>query len=313
MANDTVVLLYYIYYAIMKNKRGTAICLVYIICMPSSTLPVIFDYLDYVKYLRDYYESRHKIDRWFSYRYIQSRTGIDPGYLFKVFQGKKTLPQKKIALLTKVLGLTKREKDYFNLLVLYGNAKSNDAIRQYFEKMLLYSEMTTRKVGLKEYEYYNKWYHAALRQILSYCPFNGDYKALARMTVPAITPEEARKGVETLCNLGFVQEQPDGSFRVLDRFLSTGDKWHSIAVRRFQQDTIMLAHKALDTVDKELRDISTVTVTLSAEGFVEARERIRQFRRDMLELVNRQDQPTGAYHVNIQMIPISRQWEGQKP
>src|SRR5208337_4518302 len=101
MANDTVVLLYYIYYAIMKNKRGTAICLVYIICMPSPTLPVIFDYLDYVKYLRDYYESRHKIDRWFSYRYIQSRTGIDPGYLFKVFQGKKTLPQKKIALLTK--------------------------------------------------------------------------------------------------------------------------------------------------------------------------------------------------------------------
>jgi uncharacterized protein (TIGR02147 family) len=280
--------------------------------MPSPNLPIIFDYLDYVKFLREYYEYRHKIDRWFSYRYIQSRTGIDPGYLFKVFQGKKSLPQKKIPLLTKVLGLTKREKEYFMLLVLYGKAKSNDEIRRYFEKMLLYGEVVARKVALKEYEYYKKWYHAALRQILSYYPFHGDYKALALMTVPAITPEEAQKGVEVLCDLGFIQKQPDGSYRVLDRFLSTGYDWHSIAIRQFQQDTIMLAHKAIDTVDKDLRDISTVTVTLSAEGFSEARERIRQFRRDMLELVNTHDQPTGAYHVNIQMIPIGRSLEGPK-
>jgi uncharacterized protein (TIGR02147 family) len=74
----------------------------------------------------------------------------------------------------------------------------------------------------------------------------------------------------------------------------------------------MLAHKALDAVDKDLRDISTVTVTLSAEGFGEARERIRQFRRDMLELVNREDSQSGSYHVNIQMIPIGRRWEGPK-
>jgi hypothetical protein len=53
-------------------------------------------------------------------------------------------------------------------------------------------------------------------------------------------------------------------------------------------------------------------VTLSAEGFSEARERIRQFRRDMLELVNREDSPLGSYHVNIQMIPIGRRWEGPK-
>jgi uncharacterized protein (TIGR02147 family) len=280
--------------------------------MQSSGLPNLFDYFDFVKYLRDYYEARHEIDRWFSYRYIQGKTGIDPGYLFKIFQGKKTLPQKNVASFAKLLNLTKREKEYFNLLVLYSKAKSNDEIRQYFEKMLLFGEVVARKVALKEYEYYTKWHYAALRQVLSYYPFNGDYKALARMTVPEITPAEAQKGVEVLCNLGFVRKEPDGSYKVLDRFLSTGDDWHSIAVRRFQQDTIMLAHKALDDVDKDLRDISTVTVTLSAEGFSEARERIRQFRRDMLELVNREDSPSGSYHVNIQMIPIGRLWEGPK-
>ena len=72
----------------------------------------------------------------------------------------------------------------------------------------------------------------------------------------------------------------------------------------------MLAHQALDTIHKDLRDISTVTVTLSEEGFNEAKERIKQFRRDMLDLANRQEQATGAYHINVQAIPIGKNWKG---
>jgi uncharacterized protein (TIGR02147 family) len=98
---------------------------------------------------------------------------------------------------------------------------------------------------------------------------------------------------------------------VTDRFLTTGEDWHAIAVRRFQQDTIMLAHRALDSVPKELRDISTVTLTLSAEGLDEARERIKQFRKELLELAGRQEKPSGAYHMNIQLVPVGRRWEGR--
>jgi uncharacterized protein (TIGR02147 family) len=272
--------------------------------MATLNLPSVFDYLDHVKYIREYYEARHSIDCWFSYRYIQSKTGIDPGYLFKVFMGKKPLPQNKTNALAALLGLTKRETEYFTLLVMYGQAKSNETIRRYFERMLTFREVFSRTVAVKEYVYYTKWYHAAIRQLLSCADFKGDYRSLARMTVPPISESEAKKAVALLCSLGFVKKSADGVFRVTDRFLTSGDGWQSIAIRRFQQDTIMLAHKALDTVDKDLRDISTATVTLSAEGFAEARERIRQFRRDMMELASRQERPSGAYHINIQMIPI---------
>jgi uncharacterized protein (TIGR02147 family) len=278
--------------------------------MTEATLPNIFNYLDCVKYLRDYYEARHAIDRWFSYRYIQNKTGIDPGYLYKVFQGSKPLPIKKVEELARILRLNKRESEYFNLLVLYSKAKSNDDIRRYFEKMLSYSEVVARKLETREYEYYTKWYYAAIRQILSYYPFRGDYAALAKMTVPGITVAEARKAVRLLVALGFITKTPGGTFQVTDRFLTTGEQWQSIAVRRFQQDTMMLARTSLDTVDKELRDVSTVTVTLSTEGFQEARERIRQLRQDILGLSNRQENANGAYHLNIQMIPIGRRWEG---
>jgi uncharacterized protein (TIGR02147 family) len=278
--------------------------------MHDGKLPVVFDYLDYVKFLRDYYRVRHSFDRWFSYRYIQSKTGIDPGYLYKVFQGKKALPQKKVPAIAEMLNFCKREKEYFALLVQYGKAKSNENIRRYFEKLLQFREIPTRTVMAGEYEYYTKWYYAALRQILSIIPFRGDYASLARMTVPAITPGEAKKGVALLCKLGLVKKLEDGAFQVADKFLSTGEGWLSIGVRRFQQETIGLAHRALDTVPRDQRDISTVTVTLSKQGFDEARKRIRRFRQDMLELVNMNGDPAGVYHVNVQMIPIGRLTEG---
>jgi len=53
-----------------------------------------------------------KIDRWFPTWYIQSKTGIDPGYLFKIFQGKKAHAPEKRGVLREAAEFTKREKEY---------------------------------------------------------------------------------------------------------------------------------------------------------------------------------------------------------
>ncbi len=279
--------------------------------MGKIVLPDIFDYLDSVKYLRDCYEARHAADRWFSYRYIQSKAGIDPGYLFKVFQGSKPLPQKKVALLAELFGLNKRETEYFKVLVLFNRATSNEAIKLYFEKLMSFKEVSLRKITPRQYEYYTKWYYVAIRQILTYYKFSGDYKELASLTVPPITQTQAKKAVVLLRKLGFIKKSTDGTYTVTDRLLTTGDKWHSVAVRQFQKDTVALAGQALDGILKDHRDISTVTVTLSEKGFLEAKERIKQFRREMLELANRQEQPKGAYHINVQLFPIAKKRKGR--
>jgi uncharacterized protein (TIGR02147 family) len=67
----------------------------------------------------------------------------------------------------------------------------------------------------------------------------------------------------------------------------------------------------LDTVQKEFRDISTVTLTLSSEGFDEAREKVAQFRQDLLNLASREVKPNSTFHMNIQLLPIGRPWEGK--
>jgi len=271
-----------------------------------KAFPNIFSYFDCAKYLRDYYTARHECEPWFSYKFIQEKTGVDPGYMVKVFQGKKNLAQKSVDSFVRMLKLSSREAEYFGLLVLFGKAKSDEEIKILFEKMLPYAEFGARKIESGAYEYYTKWYYAAVREVLGYYAFDGDYQALGKMTVPEIGVREAKRAVALLLKLGFVEKEPDGRYTLTSRFITTGEEWKSIAIRQFQKDTITLAHQALDNVPKEQRDISTVTVSLSEDGFFKAREKLKEFRREMLELARQEESADAAYHLNLQLFPIGR-------
>jgi uncharacterized protein (TIGR02147 family) len=272
--------------------------------------PNIFDYFDYSQYLREYYEYARINNPGFSYRYIQQKTGVDPGYMFKVFQGKKNLSQDAALEFIKMLKLTKVKAEYFKSMVLFAKAKNNQDAQAYFEKLLTFSKLSFRKVDKDAYEYYQKWYYAAIRQILSYYPFIDDYKELAKMTVPAITEAEAKSSVQLLLSLGFIEKSPTKKgYELTSKFLTTGEEWRSIAIRKFQQDTILLAHKALDQIPKEERDISTVSLTMSEDGLKKAKEIIAAFRSQLLELANQEENANRAYHVNIQLIPIGVEWK----
>lgn len=275
----------------------------------SEKEPNIFNYYEYNLFLRDFYEYSRAKNPGFSYRYLQQKTGVDPGYLVKVFQGKKNLSQKAIENFILVLKLNKVKAEYFKLMVLFTKAKTNEDTKIYFEKLLSYSKLSKRRVEKESYEYYQKWYYVAIRQLLSFYPFQDDYKSLAKMTLPAISETEAKGAIKLLLNLGFIKksEEKEG-FEITNKFLTTGEEWRSIAIRKFQLDTIHLAQKALDEVPKELRDISTVSCALSPDGFLKAREIIANFRTQMLELANQEECPNRAYHINIQLLPISEEW-----
>ena len=60
----------------------------------------------------------------------------------------------------------------------------------------------------------------------------------------------------------------------------------------------------LDTIPREERDISTVTVSISRENFLKAREIIKSCRKEILQLAQAENDPEKVYHVNMQMIPI---------
>jgi uncharacterized protein (TIGR02147 family) len=273
-------------------------------------MPNIFEYFDYHKYLLDYYTQKKSVDKFFSYRYMSRRLGIDAGYLVKVLQSQKNITVDAVSKFALLLKLGKKESKYFELLILFSKAKSNAEITSIFEKMLPFTEMRTTRVEADNYEFYQKWYHTAIREVIGFCGYKGDYRALAELLLPAIKPLEAKRSVELLLRLGILMKNERGVYSLTDRFITTGEEWHSIAIRTFQKETMRLAGEALDRIPKEERDISTMTVSLSRESFEEVRERLKQIRRLLFEVAQKEQHADGAYQINLQLFPVSKRVDG---
>lgn len=265
----------------------------------------LFEYFDYQQWLRDYYEYRKQRHSYFSYRYMSAKTGIDPAFLVKVLQGKVHITLKSVPRIAALCGFDTRETRYFEYLVRYGRAKKNDEIKKCFEKLLSMREQCGISVEESQYEFYQKWYHSAIRSLIGAGFFNSDYAHLARQLSPAVTPEQACSSVELLGRLGMIQKEKDGRYALAKPLITTGRKWQSSAIHQFQKECIKLAGESLDRHPKERRDISTVTIAVSHKDMDAIRELTQQYRHALLNLKTENETVDCVYQVNVQIFPLS--------
>ncbi len=268
--------------------------------------PNVFDYLNYQSFLKDFYEFRKARSSFFSYRYMGRILNLDAGFLVKVMQGKLSMPEKCILPLIKMCGFEGRAVDYFTEMVYYGRAKSAKDIKLHFERLISLRDLEPRNVEIRQYSFYQKWYHSAIHCLLLFSKFSGDFKSLAAKMSPAITVKEAKESIHLLEELGFICKQDDGRYQVQDARITTGDKWQSAAIRNYQEECLKLAGESLTRHEKELRDISTVTITLSSKNMEEVRARIKELRHALMHMRGEGDEPDSVYQVNIQVFPLTQ-------
>jgi uncharacterized protein (TIGR02147 family) len=190
------------------------------------------------------------------------------------------------------------------MLIRYNKAKTSSDIKLYFEQLMTLRDSRARPVEESQYAFYQKWYHSAIHALLSIYEFKGGFRELASLLSPAITTQQARESIQLLVKLAMIHLGKDGVYKPAETFITSGEKWHSAAIHEFQKETIKLSAEALDRHSKEIRDISTITVALSAKDLPEVRDRISQLRKSILSLEN-DNQPDTVFQINIQVIPVT--------
>jgi uncharacterized protein (TIGR02147 family) len=272
----------------------------------------IFDYFDYRLFLRDYYKQQKVKNPFFSYRYIGNRVAMDSSFLIKVLQGHLHIANEKIGTFVEVCNLKEKEAVYFETLVYFCKAKTDKERKLFFEKLFTIGKIKSRKLDERQYRFFQNWYHSAVWSLLNFYPFEGNYSNLAAMLCPEISPRESRQSISLLESLGLIQKNSDGVYRALDRNLTTGREWHSLAISQYQKEMMLRAQESLERDGKEERNISTVTMNISEKLLPEINGMIGTFRETLIQMVNKMDDAATdrVYQLNVQLFPLSRRRGG---
>jgi uncharacterized protein (TIGR02147 family) len=272
----------------------------------------IFEYLEYRDFLKDHYEYNKQKYPFFSYRYISRKTGLDASFYVKVIQKQLHITQRAIKPLADFLKLSKKETEYFECLFKFNRAKNIETSKIYFEKLLEMREPKIHTLDSAKYEFFNKWYYIAIKELLNYYKFKGDYKELATKLNPAISVSEAKHAIELLEKLDLIKRDEKGYYRLTEQFITTGESWNSIAIENFQKQVIALAGESISRIPKKHRETSTITVSISKKCFESIKERLKEFRKELLEMARQDENPEAVYHINFQIFPLTAICEEEK-
>ncbi|MBW8888892.1 MAG: TIGR02147 family protein [Fibrobacteres bacterium] len=266
----------------------------------------IYAYTDYRQFLSDFYREKKAANRHFSHRHVAAKVGIkSTGHFSLILQGKANISPELSLRLGEFMKLRKREAEYFESMVAYGQAKSDAARRKAWERLVSHKECRVDIVEPDRFEYYEKWYYSAVLRMLDIYPFSGDHAKLARMLDPPITPAEAKKAISLLARLDFIRPRPDGRFETTARTLSTGYAARSPHITAFLKQSADLALRAIEAFPRPERNISSVHFSVSEETFRKIEQEARDFRRKVMAMAEADTAPTRAYQFSTQIFPLS--------
>jgi uncharacterized protein (TIGR02147 family) len=266
----------------------------------------VFEYGDYRAYLGELYRARKAVDPRFSFRHLSRLAGFSsPNFVKLVIDGKRNLSPAGALRLASGLRLGVEEAAFFRGLVGLNQAGTAEEKRFHAEQLVASRRYRrARPLGPAQYAYYARWYHVAIRELVDTVGFREDPERVARALVPAISAGEARRALARLRALGLVRRER-GRLVQADAILTTGDEVAAAAVGEFHREMLRIAAEAIDRFPAAERDLSALTMSLSAEGASRMKALVRRFRKEVLEIARGDRGQTRVYQLGFQLFPLS--------
>lgn len=265
-----------------------------------------FKYLDYREYLRDHYNENKSSHRYFSFRYIARKTGLDASFYVKVINKQKHIANSAIPTMINFLKLSKREGAYFSTLVHFNKSKTTDQESFYLQKLLLLRKPAATVLENDLYEYFASWWNVAIREELNIIDFTDNFADLAGRLHPPVSLQQVKRSISLLEKLGLIQKDSQGRWKPTHNFLTNNGVDNAKAIRSYQKSGLKLAATAIDSIPREERDISTLTISASSECLEIIRERLTEIRREIIETVRKEKDVEEVYQLNFQIFPLTK-------
>lgn len=271
----------------------------------------IFEYTDYRRFLADFLEYKKALGAPWSQRFLQQKLGVkSSGYIANILSGKKNISDEQAVHLAAILGLAKREADYFLALIRFNQATTLEERNRHFRSLREYTLGQAAKLAPERHSLFKRWYHVALVELVQCRKAGVSPEQLVDALVPNPGLAAVREALSDLESWGFIKNVGNRYVRS-EPTLTTGDDILSLAVANFQRETIDLAREAMDRFGLSERDISCLTLALSERSALKVREEVRAFRKRLLAISEQEPNPDRVTQINFQVYPLARC--GDKP
>ena len=264
-------------------------------------------YFDYREYIKDVLDALQKDG--LSLRAIQETIGVSGSAFFsRILDGSRPLSLANAKLIAKAWSMNDDESQYFMDLVSFGNERDVER-RENFLKKLLVVRSRNKEFALQDgsLKFFSKWYYPVLRDLLPLLPAGVSAEKIGRMFTPVLRAPQVQSGIDYLTEAGFVVIQKDGTYRVADPIVATPPRVRSTILRKYHLKNLEINAQVYDDFTSDDRSITSVTCSLSKEGFEKVRAEIASFRERILAIAREDREPDRVCHVGFQLVPRAKE------
>lgn len=265
----------------------------------------IYDYTDYRDVIRDYYLEKKKNNSKYSYSVLGMSLGLDASHVFCIVEKRRNLPVRCVPAVKKILGLTGRAAQYFDLLLAASRTKSEKTKSEILDKAILLRDIKSHILQEKEQKYLSDWWTPVIRALIEVNQGRIDTKEFSESLEPPIGEEKVQESIDLLKELGFIQPIGIDRVRLADAHITITGEERAQAIRQFQANVMQIGARSLNTIPPTDRDISTLTMAVDQKGFEDIKSMIQEFRKEVQIRVDKCGKPTRVLQMNLALFPVA--------
>jgi transcriptional regulator with XRE-family HTH domain len=240
-------------------------------------------------HLREELGKRQRNNPNYSLRAFAQSLGVSSSFLSKVINGKKALGENTFLKIASRLDLETESVEAYRAKLPGFKAKG----------------LNFDPLDLDHFQHIADWHHYAILEATTLADFEPSVKWVAERL--GLTAEKAQTAIDRLIRLGYLKKSGVDKFASNAKNLSTAHHpVPSAACREHERQVLALAMRALDEVDIDHRDQTSLTVAIPASRMTEAREKIDQFRQEMAGLLQRRGKRDAVYHLSVSLYPVTK-------
>jgi uncharacterized protein (TIGR02147 family) len=270
--------------------------------------PDVFRFRDYRAFLRALYEHKKKSEYGFSLRAFSKRAGLrSSNYLKLVMDGDRNLTPEMAARFAAACGLSGQASEYFCELSSFNQARHATAREQAYARLRRFRRYRkAHRLDPAQEAYYGQWYIPAIRELCARPDFREDAKWIGRTLTPKVAPRDVQRAISVLLDLGLLARDAQGRLVQSEALVETAEGALSHHVVSFHRAMLERAGEALDSVPREEREITSLTLCLSEAQLSELKQRLTRLREELLHVFQSDADAQRVVQLNFQLFPLSK-------